>query len=257
MAGGEDDPPVGTSPGFEAQDAGVSVNDAAPAKKTVGNPLCKRAASDCNPDESYSAACAQASDGGDGGLAVTCRVSRYSSDSPVCATAGKGVDGDSCSAPSECAAGFDCVEDQQNGARRCRHYCCEAPCTVGSGNKKMYCGIGVAAGAKVPVCLPAVTCPLMAVAACPSGSTCSIVRDDGSTSCTPVGPQRAGEACDRENCGAGLTCIGNAGAQKCYKICRENAAEECPTGERCVGGPPLFKEGGFGLCVGANAGTMP
>lgn len=234
-----------------ARDAGVSADAA--EKATIGSPLCKRAAADCKPDDAYAASCAN-----DAGEPLSCRVSRTLGDGPFCSSSGKGQDGDLCASPSECAAGFDCI-DASNGERRCRHYCCESPCTaVGAANAKMYCGIGTAMGTKIPVCMPVKPCTLMAQGACPAGETCGVVRDDGTTSCIQTGPQRAGEACDRENCAAGLTCIGASGSQKCYKLCREGTTEDCGVGERCVGGPPLFKDGGFGLCVGnSGSGKMP
>lgn len=246
-------PVVGGSPAMKGDDAGADAD--ASTKKTVGSPLCKRAASDCNPDAPT--ACAGSDDAGVPNAAISCRVSKYSTDGPECAMAGDGKDGATCSTSSECAAGFECV-DEHNGAHRCRHYCCDGVCDApGTGNKKMYCAIGAALGTKVPVCVPVTACQLLTMSACPSGETCSVVRTDGTTSCIPVGPQLVGEGCDRDNCAAGLSCIGNAGARKCYKLCREAAAEDCGAGERCVGGPPLFKEG-FGLCApAAGRTTMP
>ena len=250
-------PTIVPAPEGGPRDAGGAADAA--VKATVGSPLCRRTASDCNPDDGYSSSCTVADAGDAESDPQSCRVSRTLGSSPVCAPSGKGVDGDVCSSPSECAAGFDCVDSGANQLR-CRHYCCEESCSApGANNRKMYCGIGTAMGTKIPVCMPVTSCALMTAGSCQSFETCSIVRDDGTTSCIQVGPQRVGEACDRDNCAAGLACIGSAGAQKCYKLCRESAAEDCESGERCVGGPPLFKDGGFGLCVGtpSASGKMP
>jgi hypothetical protein len=82
---------------------------------------------------------------------------------------------------------------------------------------------------------------------CDVGTTCAVVKDDGTTGCVPVGPAQAGDACNTVHCGEGLTCLGKPGARQCYKIC-ELERNNCSANTSCKGSALLFTDPKFGIC---------
>jgi hypothetical protein len=100
------------------------------------------------------------------------------------------------------------------------------------------------AAVKIPVCLPVQKCKPLEDQTCSSGQTCTIVRDDGTTSCVDPGDGARGEACP---CAAGFVCskVNNT----CLKLCRIGKdATDCGVGS-CQGGVMAYPEG-IGICVG-------
>ena len=274
-----------TSSGFEqttvirdthdAGDAAVTVAEAGDATPppSQGSRLCLQGPiANCDPDTiSTPSLCNESPDGGvwdptasygDAGLA--CRVSPaqslYTDGGPTaaCSPAGAGTDSTSCSYASECGAGFDCV----GTPGMCRHYCCAGNSVCA---KDQFCDtqpLAVATTTQVPVCMPispaggcelascatGVTCP-----ACPAGETCSVVRDDGATGCVQIGSAKAGDPCDIDHCGLGMTCLGSAsaaantpGSRRCYPLCLTSSTH-CVSGT-CQGGLPLFQDPTVGVC---------
>jgi hypothetical protein len=101
---------------------------------------------------------------------------------------------------------------------------------------------------------------LLTAGSCPSGQTCAVVKDDGSTSCVVVGKAVAGEPCEGDgssqtggagdpfHCAAGLTCLGAPGSRTCAALCHVDSPTDCPSGTTCTGSAQLFKDGNIGIC---------
>jgi hypothetical protein len=174
-----------------------------------------------------------------------CHVSPPGADSyQWCAMAGAGKDGDECTASTDCASGYECV----GSPGQCRHYCCGGNAVCSVTYAPSFCNPELVAGGayRVPVCMPISGCTLFGT--CPSGQTCGVVKDDGTTSCVPIGPQGVGAPCDSDDCAAGLTCLGMVGARVCYQLCHVSGASECPSGTTCTGSAQLFGDPQFGIC---------
>ena len=107
----------------------------------------------------------------------------------------------------------------------------------------------------VPVCVQADNCKLddaypcdptqAGGCTCPESKMCTVVRDDGTTSCVTPGSGRSGDACP---CAPSYFC--SQGVQTCVKVCKTDRSTDCGTG-RCqaTAGFPT----GFGLCTGMTA----
>jgi hypothetical protein len=262
--------PVGVDGGDAASvavDAGGEAQTAA-APTTQGSPLCNASLTGgCYPDDPTTAmACSLAPDGGVynaaagyDNAALACRVVATTPDatgatqSPACVPAGNAGDGSWCKSSSECQAGFDCV-----GSGTCQHYCCsgntecgpELPVAVAD----QFCDIQAttqATGVEIPVCMPIHPpggCQLLAANVCAATETCSVVRDDGSTSCVAIGDAKAAQSCDKDHCAASLVCLGTLGARTCYQLCDTSTAQQCSTTQQCKGGLPLFPDPTIGIC---------
>lgn len=158
-----------------------------------------------------------------------------------CGLAGTAKDGEPCLAASDCAPGFGCVEPGV-----CRAYCCGDPEACPS---QTFCSTEPSSGldslsAGVPVCAPTQPCMLLDDSSCPvDGTTCTIVRADGTTSCVDEGKGKDGESCP---CAAGHVC--SFTDDRCLKLCRTNRVDDCPQGYQCSGGSKPYPEG-FGVCV--------
>jgi hypothetical protein len=255
----------------EASAAGDMVA-AAPALSYQGSPLCNasRSTGCCYPDDPTNAqACAQAAcqttpDGGAPEAAsgagayievsLGCHVTPAepspdtspgsTSVSPVCLPGGQGVDGFPCKGPDDCAPAYECV-----GATTptCQRYCC-------GGNDAcvslQFCDIqptALSPATKVPVCMPMQPCTLLDNLSCPSGETCAVVRDDGSTSCVAIGEAVRGQSCETDHCASGLVCLGTPGTRSCYTLCHTSKTE-CSSPQKCQGGLPLFPDPDVGIC---------
>lgn len=226
----------------------------------TGSPLCgaltpaAAATATCDPDAPTTAkACGVAPDAQPGDTALACRLlpavganTASGVVQPVCAPAGPGGDGSWCKTSSECAAGYDCV-----GAGTCQHYCCagNVECVTDE-----FCDIQPTTqltGVRVPVCMPiqpAGGCTLLATTSCPEAQTCSVVREDGATSCVAIGAQKAGEACETAHCAADLVCLGTPGERTCFELCSTATAAQCSVSQKCKGGLPLFQDNSIGIC---------
>jgi len=254
-------------------DAGGSSSDAAVEAQTLaptlqGSPLCNAPLTgSCYPDDPTTAmACGLAPDGGAfnaaagyDNAALACRVVATAPDAtgaaqaPACSPAGNAGDGSWCKSSNECQAGFDCV-----GAGTCQHYCCsgntecgpELPVAVAN----EFCDIQATTqttGVEIPVCMPIHPpggCQLLDADACPTTETCSVVRDDGSTSCVAIGGAEAGQPCDKDHCAASLVCLGTLGSRTCYQLCETQTGSQCSTAQQCKGGLPLFPDPTIGIC---------
>ncbi|HEY1693194.1 MAG TPA: hypothetical protein VGG39_13595 [Polyangiaceae bacterium] len=236
--------------------------DAGTAPTSLGSPLCYAGPSSaCYPDDPSTAkACGLAPDGGAysatagyDNATLACRVTPTTASqnggagvaAPACVPAGTAADGAWCKSSDECQAAFDCV-----GAGTCQRYCC-------SGNvqcaQQDFCDIQPTAQTStvvVPVCMPihpANGCKLLDQDGCAATETCSVVRENGLTSCVAVGSAKAGQSCDEAHCGAGLVCLGAPGERQCYQLCH-TAQTECTAPAACKGGLPLFPDPTVGIC---------
>jgi hypothetical protein len=245
----------------DASDAGYAASlepaESAAVSAVQGNPLCNASpyVGGCYPDLPVS--CGLATDGGDADLAIddgqplACHVQSVSDGGdagvePVCVPAGAGIDGNACLHGTDCAAGFECVQNV------CRHYCCSGN---GACSLADFCDIEPttdAPGTLVPVCVPLVPCQLLALdgspGGCAAGDSCEIVRDDGTTSCETVGSAEQGASCNSQHCAAGLVCLGPAGSRNCYTLCYTATMAECNASQQCAGGLPLFPDPAVGWC---------
>jgi hypothetical protein len=172
---------------------------------------------------------------------------------PSCQPAGRFEAGGPCHSAADCAAGLGCVAADGEGGV-CRQYCCGhvESCAAGT-----YCderpmaesvaGASSSAPVPIPVCVPAMNCELLNDSVCPTGLTCTIVREDGTTSCVVPGEGRADEHCP---CAPGFVC--SMLTNQCKQLCRiDSRAPECGAGAKCQGGSAIYPAG-FGVCVSTS-----
>jgi hypothetical protein len=203
---------AGTLPG-SAQDSGVALTDAGP----ILTPACHVVETTA-----------------DGGLWRT----------QTCTVAGTGAEGAQCQVSTDCAATYECVETPG----QCRHYCCDGNSACDGTYTPSFCDVQPVVSGKfnVPVCVPISHCSLFGT--CPTGETCAVVKDDGTTSCVDVGDAQAGDPCDETHCASGLTCLGNSGSRTCFKLCHVDTPSDCPSGTTCSGSAQLFTDPAYGIC---------
>ncbi len=188
--------------------------------------------------------------GGGGGPDLACQLvpNGEGGVQPICAAAGAGLAGDPCTSASNCGPGLGCVAAQGNiGAGQCRAYCCGNPESCGEGT---YCAaVNMAEiqepATPIPACIPATNCDLLGdESQCPTGTTCAVVKDDGTTSCVEPGVGKDCEACP---CAAGYVC--SAAQNQCKKLCHTDGqhGDEC-NGGYCQGGFANLPSG-IGICA--------
>jgi hypothetical protein len=228
------------------------------APSIQGSSLCNASAVSClpdNPQTSTAQSCIAAPDGGayapDASYAnwlLACHVTVGATGipQPACLPAGTDEDGAPCAISTDCAAGSECV----GTPGICRHYCClgDERCSNAE-----FCDVepivALVPTTRVPVCIPLRPCGLLGeqtdAGTCPSSETCAVARlADGATSCVPVGAAGPNESCLTDHCARGLTCLGG----HCYTLCHVAAPVECPSGETCAGGLPVFVDPAVGVC---------
>lgn len=197
--------------------------------------------------------CAGSGDGSGAGAQEECYLvaSDEGAVGAVCAPPGAHKSGEPCETSTDCSAGEGCVETSTGGV--CRPYCCGNPeeCP-----EKTYCaprplngGAEGRAPALVPVCTPAIECDVLGESYdCPEElPACSIVRTDGTTSCTEAGTGKLDESCP---CADGFVCAKNSNT--CKQLCHlDKAADqsECPEGSLCLPGDKGLPDG-IGVCSG-------
>lgn len=170
---------------------------------------------------------------------------------PSCRPAGRFEAGGPCHSGADCAAGLGCVAADGEGGV-CRQYCCGhvESCAAGT-----YCDerpmaesvVEASAPVPIPVCVPAMNCELLNDSVCPTGLTCTIVREDGTTSCVVPGEGRTGEHCP---CAPGFVC--SMLTNQCKQLCRiDSRAQDCGAGAKCQGGSAIYPAG-FGVCVSTS-----
>jgi hypothetical protein len=149
----------------------------------------------------------------------------------VCAPPGLGNAGSPCLTASECDAGMGCV----GSPGTCRAYCCGAveDCDTGT-----FCTlrplsaqevVNVTDPQPIPVCDLADYCTVFEPCA-DSALVCSVVRQDGTTSCIPAGNGARGDDCP---CKEGFMC--NTALSQCQQLCSLVDNSMCPEGSFCQG----------------------
>lgn len=207
-------------------------------------------------------------DGGDGGgdgstvgSTLACRVvKRDNRTVAACAPAGTVVESQFCASDDECAPGLACVGEP--GLGRCLRFCCKTwkepePSPTGdAGAATHYCSpqpLAARPSDRVPVWVKLDNCTLLDdELQCAKGTTCTVVTNDGRTTCVPAGSGRDDALCDEEPCDRGYVCLGTV-ERRCRKLCREAEAAGCPAGGYCQRVPTI--PAGYGICAGGDAGT--
>ncbi|AKV04747.1 hypothetical protein AKJ09_11410 [Labilithrix luteola] len=165
-----------------------------------------------------------------------------------------GTDGVSCNTGDDCAPGFDCVEGDKGGSV-CRRYCCAGTCEtqVSQNSGTTFCDVQrlVDTAHKAPVCMPLKHCKLLEPGACVDNETCAIVTASGESGCVAIGTAQAGDSCEENHCGAGLTCVGQVGNRRCYQLCKVSSST-CAQGQTCKT-TTLFKDPEYGLCQATSS----
>lgn len=169
---------------------------------------------------------------------------------PVCAPAGTGGPGSSCTSVNDCREGHLCI---QTGATtsECRKVCCDrdtSACAIGD-----ICN-AVTGFELVGVCETPSGCSVVNQTGCPDGQACVVIAGDGSSGCRPDtgGTVMQGGDCAEERCAAGFLCLGPAeGPNFCGRACDPMAATSgCAEGTVC-GRITGFPEN-LGACVPAT-----
>ena len=148
---------------------------------------------------------------------------------PLCAPSGDNARGAACSAlTASCQKGDACV------AGYCRQLCCAGDWTVCNPGESCFRSFAYQIGnTPTPtgawVCYPVGECSVLDPhsAACKDSEDCKLVDSRGSEACVPKSAGALGEDCGNGTgrlCAAGLTCVGQPGAEACRRLCR---AEEC------------------------------
>src|SRR5262249_45823084 len=143
---------------------------------------------------------------------------------------------------------------------RCAPYCCAAfedpvlAADAGAGTR--YCTLRPLSAdqdIKVPVWLNLDNCTLLDDALqCPGDTTCTVVTNDGRTTCVQVGTGRDYAPCDVEACDRGYVCLGSVD-RRCRKLCKESeGTAACAGGQYCQRAPTIPE--GYGICAGGDAG---
>ncbi len=200
------------------------------------NPACVPGTEDCTPGGPGGTG-----NSGSGGMIISCQlVTEGNKAVATCGPVGEFGQGNPCETAAHCGAGLGCVTTPSGAV--CRPYCCDK---LEDCPSDTYCAPLPMAEAtvKIPVCVPVKKCMPLDDSTCDPGQTCTIVRDDGTTSCVDLGAGLRGESCP---CASGFVCsqINNT----CLKLCNLGNDADC-MGGTCQGGVMGYPEG-IGVCVG-------
>lgn len=166
----------------------------------------------------------------------------------ACLPTGTGAIDAPCQGSIDCERGAACVPTEgtrnQTAAGICRPYCCGDLEECGEGSFCAPRALVEDPDLDVPVCVAVTPCELLEDGSCPIGTTCAVVRADGTTSCAAPGD---GELCEPCPCAAGYVCAVHTGL--CQKLCRTDGSEDECGGGLCQGGSSGYPAG-IGVCVG-------
>ncbi len=183
---------------------------------------------------------------------LECKLSQEAGvTAPSCLPTGAFGAGGPCHTSTDCGAGLGCAAAEEQGGV-CRQYCCGSveSCAQGTYCDTRWMAESVSEGStpvEIPVCVPALNCELLNDNACPAGRTCTIVREDGTTSCVEPGTGKARERCP---CAPGFVC--SMLTDECKRLCRiDRGAQDCGVDAKCQGGSMAYPAG-FGVCVGGE-----
>lgn len=169
-----------------------------------------------------------------------------------CEPFGTFSEGEVCIDQHDCGAGLGCAVGL-DGSALCRSYCCGdaevCPKNTYCEAQMMKINDASPSSAAMPVCIPASNCELLNDAdTCDAGLTCTIVRQDGTTSCVVPGAGQLNEPCP---CAAGFICSKLLGT--CLKLCRIGQEQsDCGPNASCQAGSNAYYPAGIGTCVGGS-----
>ncbi len=182
---------------------------------------------------------------------LACRVVRIDNKlTAACAPAGKAGENDLCSSDDVCAPGLACVGDDP-GAGRCLRYCCKEAASPSTKSGTHYCTprrLAARTEDRVPVWVKLDNCTLLEdELQCPKGTACTVVTNDGKTTCVPRGTGRDGARCETDACDRGYVCMGSA-ERRCRKICvtGPKGSGGCADAGVCQALPTMPT--GYGIC---------
>lgn len=218
----------------------------------------------CTPLTSDAGDAGEAGDAGDAGDeaaveagVLACRVVlRENRSVAACAAAGAVTESNFCGSDDECAPGLACVGESLPG--RCLRFCCRewsSPSQADAGSATHYCTpkpLAARPKDRVPVWVKLDNCTLLDDALqCAKDTTCTVVTNDGRTSCVPAGSGRDYASCAEEPCDRGYVCLGTVD-RRCRKLCLETDTTACSGGGYCQKVPTI--PSGYGICAGGDAG---
>jgi hypothetical protein len=191
-------------------------------------------------------------DGGAGGTAVPpvaslCKLAPGEDGvaEGTCLPSGENQEGQVCASASDCAAGLGCEAE----TLKCRPYCCgdveACPAQTFCAPRPMAEETSEAP-TPIPLCVPVTDCVLLDTT-CGEGQTCSIVREDGTTSCVPAGTGEACDDCSVNACADGFIC--SKSTNRCLKLCHVNGSTDECMGGFCTSGSMAYPED-IGVCAG-------
>lgn len=247
---------VGDDSGSPADLCGTPSCD--PDVPAVCTPLVTDSGIDDGPADGGSVDAGDAASDAEAGSSISaCRVVfRDNAVVSACAPAGKTGESTFCGSDDDCAPGLACVGEP--GLGRCLRYCCHAyedPSSADAGDRSHYCTpqpLAARSTQKVPVWVKLDNCTLLEdELQCSSGTTCTVVTNDGRTTCVPAGTGRDYASCAEEACDRGYVCLGSVD-RRCRKLCKEADGTGCPGTSYCQHTSTLPL--GYGICTGGDAG---
>ena len=165
-----------------------------------------------------------------------------------------GVEGDTCTGPDSCAAGYTCVADG-SGAASCKAYCSDDSFC---GQPRGQCLIQLASGGvDIPgavVCTSSCDPTNIAAGGCPLGYGCFpfVIDNVPIVECAPSGAGTQNDACvDNADCAPDYLCTDTGTSTVCLRMCNNvGAACAAVNGTDCTGFVDPHVVGGteYGVC---------
>jgi hypothetical protein len=167
----------------------------------------------------------------------------------------QGMADDTCAGASQCAAGYTCVDTEDEGS--CLELCAsDGDCAPANGSR---CVIELedAGGQPIPggtYCTQA--CSPQTASGCPAAWNCLVLDDAGgdATRCIPAGADTQDVPCNSVlECAAGYTCVNHDNTRTCQRNCRVGVAGTCNAfpGTACGGfaSPHVIAGVEWGVCL--------
>jgi len=167
------------------------------------------------------------------GMDEACVAGSSGPGSPIqssCQPAGTGMQGDSCSQMSPCAAGYGCAGASADTAT-CQQYCDPNAMDPGCDDPDAMCS-PLQDEMRLGVCaVPEDACSLTDDM-CPQDQKCA--PTNLGLQCVPAGTKMAGDTCAAGDCARGLVCVNINNNSTCRKLCDPNAAtNDCAQDQSC------------------------
>ncbi|AKF07246.1 hypothetical protein [Sandaracinus amylolyticus] len=181
----------------------------------------------------------------------------HSGATALCATAGGGTEGASCTSPTSCAAGHTCIDYSREAAidlPMCTRYCASDADCSGIGSLCLGAIDDGSGGERADVRLCTRSCDPIDGTGCSPQTTCHVFREsEGAmrflTDCSgPIGGGRSYDLCgDDGDCARNYACVSG----RCRRWCLVATDEGCAFDEICVSPSPTIILGGvqYGFCA--------